>query len=45
MFEEQHQEALCEFKRAGKLAKNLPNTIQEEQEDRSFLAGLVVGVG
>lgn len=44
MFKEQHQEALVEFKGAGKLAKDLPHTVQEEQEDRSLLARLAVRV-
>lgn len=45
VFEEQHQEALAEFKGARKLAKDLPHTVQEEQEDGSLLARLAVGVG
>lgn len=45
MFKEQHQEALAEFKGARKLAKDLPHTVQEEQENRSLLARLAVGVG
>lgn len=45
VFKEQHQEALTEFKGAGKLAEDLPHTVQEEQEDRSLLARLAIGVG
>ncbi len=45
VLEEQHQEALAEFKGARKLAKDLPHTVQEEQEDGSFLARFAVGVG
>lgn len=45
VFKEQHQEALTEFKGAWKLAKNLPHTVQEEQEDRRLLARFAVGVG
>lgn len=43
MFEEQHQEALVELKGAGKLAKDLPHTIQEEKKDGGLLARLAVG--
>ena len=45
VFKEQHQEALTEFKGAGELAKDLPHTIQEKQEDWSLLARLAIGVG
>lgn len=45
MFEEQHQEALAEFKGARKLAKDLPHAVQEEQEDGGLLARFAVGVG
>lgn len=45
VFKDQHQEALAEFKGAWKLAKDLPHTVQEEQEGRSLLTRLAVGVG
>lgn len=45
MFEEQHQEALAEFKGAWELAKDLPHAVQEEQEDGSLLARFAVGIG
>lgn len=45
MFEEQHQEALAEFKGARKLAKDLPHAVQEEQEGGSLVTRFAVGVG
>lgn len=45
MFKEQHQEALIELKRTGKLPKDLPHAVQEEQKDRSLLPRLAVGIG
>lgn len=45
MFENQYQETLVEFKGAGKLAKDLPHTVQEEKKDRGLMARLAVGEG
>lgn len=43
MLEEQHQEVLVELEGAGELVQDLPDAVQEEEEDRSFPAWLAVG--
>lgn len=44
MLEQEHQEGLSELERAGELAQDLPNAVQEEHEDGCLTTKLPVRV-
>lgn len=45
MFKEHNEELFIEFKGAGELTKDLPHTVQKEEEDWGLPFLLAVGIG